>query len=257
MKLIMGYGSTQHSRYLDEKEEEHLDLIKQSLNSGYRFIDTAQCYGKAESLIGKAIKRLNRKSFCIISKFDASRLNYTEIIETAKESYNKLNTYIDFFLIHYYSDEINLNEAFDALEKLKEMKIINEFGVSNFPKNKLEEASKMSKISAVQYEYSLRYQFNRDIIKFCKENDITFFAHKPLNSGNLLDNESILKLKPYAEKYNTDEASIALMWVIKHGTIPIIGSLNKKHIESNMNMNFNISKEDMIKIGNEFKEFRR
>lgn len=53
------------------RREEEIAAIRYGLSSGINVIDTAEMYGegRAESLVGKAIKDLDRSQLFLISKF--------------------------------------------------------------------------------------------------------------------------------------------------------------------------------------------
>jgi len=224
----------------------NLEVIKNALNSGYQIFDTAQSYN-TENLLGQAIKNKDRTKLIIISKISPDNLSYKKVIQSGIVSSKNLETYIDYYLIHVPNKNISLTETFGALKKLKEKKIIKNYGVSNFSLELLKESLKYN-ISAVQEEYSLIYLNNLKQLKLCKKNKLLFFSYMPLSNGFLLKNANLKNFKEFEKKYNKTAAQIALNWVRYSGAIPIVGTKNSEHMIENLNYSFKFLKEDFIKL---------
>ena len=83
--------------------DETIDIIKNAIESGFRYIDTAKAYGN-EEFVGKGIKESNidRKDLIIAGKLWNSDRGYENIINACKETIRSLDCeYLDVYLIHW------------------------------------------------------------------------------------------------------------------------------------------------------------
>ena len=60
-------GSSALGRSIGKSEEYSINLVKQALDLGVNFLDTANVYG-TEKIVGKAIKNINRDQIIISTK---------------------------------------------------------------------------------------------------------------------------------------------------------------------------------------------
>ncbi len=94
-KLGQGTGST---------ENESVDIVRNAMDLGINFIDTAQIYG-TESIVGKAIKGRNREAVIISTKKQVNDgealISPKEVIQSLENSLKNLGTdYVDVFHLH-------------------------------------------------------------------------------------------------------------------------------------------------------------
>ena len=97
-------GSSALGRSNGESEEYSINLVKQALDLGVNFLDTANIYG-TEKIVGKAIKNINREKIIISTKHQIAtkgkQYSYKDIINGMENSLKELNTdYIDIFHLH-------------------------------------------------------------------------------------------------------------------------------------------------------------
>lgn len=246
--LLVGFGT--YRLYNDQKK--NLELLEIAISSGYRIFDTAQSY-KSEKVLGIAIenaiknKNFKRTDFKIISKLSPDNLSYENTIKSTLQSIKDLKTYIDYHLIHVPNAQVPLEETFKALKKLKEKKVIKNYGVSNFSLKLLEKSLKYD-ISAVQEEYSLIFLHNLKQLKLAKKNNVLFFSYMPLSNKYLLTGKNLQNFEELIKKYNKTAAQIALKWVQQSGSIPIVGTKSKIHLKENIDLDFRLSKEDFLQL---------
>lgn len=91
------------------KREEEIAALRCGLSSGVgvNVIDTAEMYGegRAESLVGEAIKDLDRSQLFLISKFYPWHASPREQKKSLAASLKWLGTdYLDLYLLHWKSD---------------------------------------------------------------------------------------------------------------------------------------------------------
>lgn len=235
-------------------DETTSEIIKNAINSGYRYIDTAKAYGN-EEYIGKGIKKskIAREDIIIGGKlWNEDKESKDTIIAACKETIKKLDCeYLDVYLMHWpaspavHSDWKELNKkTWEAMEELYEQKLVKSIGVCNFKVNQLEELMKNVNIKPMinQIEYHPGFM-QQDIVEYCQNQEILVEAWSPLGSGKLMKKE---ELKELANKYGKDTAQICIKWCLQNGVLPIPKTSNIERMKTNLEVeDFEISKEDM------------
>ena len=218
------------------QKQSSIEAIQHAISLGITHIDTSEIYGNGftEELIGEAIAPYNRSDLFLTSKVWSTHLTYSGVIEAFKSSIKRLKTdYLDLYLIHRPSDDMDLKGTMKALEYLNKKGMAKAIGVSNFTVQEILEAEKFltkSRISAVQNEYNL-FVREQKVLDFCKKKGIIFIAYRPLMRGNL-EKQEILILKELARKYNKTNAQIALNWLVsKYPIVTIPKAVKKEHLE--------------------------
>ncbi|MEJ2250451.1 MAG: aldo/keto reductase [Candidatus Lokiarchaeota archaeon] len=237
------------------KGKSVIDSVKWALDIGYRMIDTATLYGN-EKEIGKAISSSNipREEIFITSKVWDSDQGYEKTKIAFRRSLKALQTdYLDLYLIHWPR---NLrNETWRAMQEIYKEGKVKAIGVANFAIHHLEELlEKYEVIPAVnQVEFS-PFLYRKELLEFCRENNIQFEAYSPLTHGRKLDDTI---LKEIAKKYNKSTAQVLIRWGLQHNIIEIPKSSSKEHIEENaLVFDFELSKEDMKTLNTLDETFR-
>ena len=235
-------------------DDEAGENVKNAIINGYRLIDTAQIYGNEEGT-GRGIKAgleaagLKREDIFITSKVWNNHISYDETIAAFYESLNKLGLdYLDLYLIHGPGNHA-FEESWKALEFLYKEGKIRAIGVSNFNKSHLEELFSFSSVTPVlnQIEYHPKLT-QGDLIDFCKKHDILVQAWSPLMQGQILTNETILKI---AEIHNRNAAQIVLRWGLQNNILLVSKSVKTERIISNAELDdFSLTKEEMDIISN-------
>ena len=144
--------------------------------------------------------------------------------------------YIDLYQIQWPNPKIQIEETFEAFEKLvKEGKILY-YGVGNFDLPKIKKAIKadnLKKFISIQTEYDL---FNRQLendLQFLEDNKLSVIAYMSLGKENFSKEEQKL-LSSLSEKYNQSIRSIVLNWIISHKNVNILtSSLSLNHTKEN------------------------
>lgn len=235
-----------------EDGQELVDAVKIAIKHGYRSIDTAAIYGN-EVGVGQGIRKgieegnVAREELFITSKVWNSELGYEETIAAYEESLTKLGLeYLDLYLIHW-PVEGKFKEAWKALETLYKEGRVKAIGVSNFQIHHLEELMKDAEINPMvnQVEYHPRLT-QKELQKFCKEQNIQLEAWSPLMAGQLLDNE---ELQEIASRHGKSVAQIIVRWDLQNDVITIPKSTKEYRIIENADVfDFELTKEDMDQI---------
>lgn len=122
---MVGFGTYQMPRRITQR------CVEQALETGYRHIDTAQCYGN-EAEVGMAVKAsgLKRGEVFVTTKLWGGR-GYGDTMRSIENSVRTLDIgYIDLFLIHEPSGDYV--SQYQAMEDAQQMGLLHSIGVANF-----------------------------------------------------------------------------------------------------------------------------
>lgn len=232
------------------------EVVKNAISVGYRLIDTAQAYGNEEG-IGKAIKEcgLKREELFIATKIRAEYKSYEEAKKSIDESLQKMGLdYLDLVIIHSPQPWTDFREnekrffeenilVWKALEDAYKEKKVRAIGVSNFLKDDLENILKNCEIKPMVNQILTHISnTNFELIKYCEENNIQVEAYSPIGHGALLNNETLVEM---AKKYQVSVPQLCIKYVLQLGAIAIPKATSLENLKSNINVDFEISKEDM------------
>lgn len=134
---VMGVGCGGPSRMgqrSGKTEEESVAIIRQALDAGINFIDTAEAY-ETEDIVGKAIQGIDRGSVVLSTKIKTwDNLTPNDVKRSLEESLNRLGTdYIDIYHLHGvllqdYDDLVS--EIVPILQKMREQGKIRFIGIT-------------------------------------------------------------------------------------------------------------------------------
>lgn len=219
-------------------------LVVSAVLAGFRAIDTA-CQPKhyREDLVGVALEQLKeihnieRESLFIQTKFtpigghDRSkpipydpRLSVTEQVKQSfKRSLKNLKTsYVDSYILHSPLNNLERTlEAWKVLCSLQDQGFAKHIGVSNtYDVNVLKalETEGGRKPQVVQNRWYEENAFDRDVFKYCRQNNIYYQSFWTLTgSPSLLNFEAVTSL---AEKKGVEPAQIIFRLAQHWGIIP-------------------------------------
>ena len=227
--------------------EKCIEVVKKSLQLGYKHIDTAEAYGNQKE-IGKGIKNFDRKKLFITSKIWMENLHHDDVFKSCEKTLKELKTdYLDLYLIHWPNRNIPLEETFKALEELAKEGKIKSIGVSNFTINHLKDALKVAGmlITVNQVEFH-PYLYQKDLLEFCNQNKIVLTAYSPLGRGSLIKDEVIREI---SAKYKKTPAQVCLRWELERGVVVIPKASSESHLKENLGIfGWKLSNEDIERI---------
>lgn len=172
--------------------EDGVLLVKEAINQGINFFDTAPGYasGMSESIIGMAVQDC-REQVVINSKFGHTADGETDfsvfsLRKQVTESLERLQTdYLDSLLIH--------NPGFDILEgktlhiqelkKLKKEGLIKAYGVSIDTLEEFDTVLEYLEVDVIEVVFNIFFQDVAKSFKKAKEKKISIIAKVPLDSG--------------------------------------------------------------------------
>jgi aryl-alcohol dehydrogenase-like predicted oxidoreductase len=265
-------------------------MINRAFELGVNFFDTAEAYGNAEEILGKAVKAF-RKEIYIATKVGIREgykpnLSREYIRKACEESLKRLQTdYIDLYQVHFNDPNTPMEDTIDVLEELVDKGKIRYYGVCHLPKEVIEDYCKIGnpfsalvELSAVAREshgniFPLYQKYDLGIIAFSttgrglltgrfKENqkfeagDIRSldpsFQHERLRSGLKIAK----KLAELGERYGKTSTQVAIAWVLAQPevTCALTGPSTIEHLEENVEgSGWDIPEEDLEELEAFFK----
>jgi diketogulonate reductase-like aldo/keto reductase len=233
--------------------KETYNSVAAALMSGYRHIDTAQAYGNEES-VGKAIRNsgIPREEIFVTSKLPAEIKSYERAKRHASLTMKNIGLdYIDLYLIHapWPWNEIGADytkeniEVWKAMEEFYDSGKTRSVGISNFNIRDIDAIMANSRIKPMANQIKLHIGHSQEeITKHCRKNYIVIEGYSPLATGRILSNRNIADI---AAKYHRSVAQLSIRYVLQKGAIPLPKSTHQEYIKHNLNIDFEISEEDM------------
>ncbi|MHA4736998.1 aldo/keto reductase [Dyadobacter sp. MSC1_007] len=244
------------------------------LELGINTFDHADVYGDntIEEHFGKIIKNksFKREDIVLFSKcgirtsqdksftyYDNSR---DHIINSINGSLKRLKTdYLDIFLLHQSDLLADPEETAMALAEVVTSGKAKHIGVANFTVFQHQLLASYLRIPIVTNHIELNLMNTSAIedgrIDFIKQSFSKPLAWAPLAGGKILDgtNEKAIKLRAKLEaigkKYDANIEQTAVAWLMKLGTLPIIGSLSETRIRNGASASdIKLSREDWYEI---------
>jgi len=252
--------------------------VEHALKAGYRHIDGALLY-QNEPEVGQGLKAAFDAGVCtrdevfVVSKLwnchheDAERACRKTLADLGLE-------YLDLYLIHWptafakgddlfpklpdgsisYSN-VHPTETWKAMEKLVDLGLVKNIGVSNFNSLQIQDILDNCKMVPATNQVECHPHLNQaKLMDFCRERGIVLTAYSPLGSPgvrvnmkdplpNLLEDP---KIKEIGDKFGKTAAQVMLRFQVQRGVVVIPKSVTPSRIEQNLDIcDFALSQEDM------------
>lgn len=240
---------TWHMGEDDETYQLEIEGLRHGIDIGIRLIDTAEIYadGKAENIVGNAIKGLDRESLYLTSKVYPQNANRHHIYSSLERSLKLMGTdYLDLYLLHWREDA-DLAEVAWCMEDLKQQGKIRRWGVSNFDVEDMEALWKVpdgNKCCINQVLYNLGSRgIEYDLLPWQREKNIPFMAYSPtgqagelvtqdgVSKASLMTDENVLEV---ATRHGISVVQLLLAFVLRlEDMIAIPKAVGFKHIDEN------------------------
>lgn len=179
------------------EKKEMIKLIRQAVEMGVTFFDTAEVYGPFtnEELLGEALQPLS-KEVVIATKFgweitDGKMIGLNSrpehIRKVAEASLKRLRTdVIDLFYQHRVDPNVPIEEVAGTIKDLIKEGKVRHFGMSEAGVKNIRRAHAEQPVTALQSEYSLWWREpENEILPTLEELGIGFVPFSPLGRGFL------------------------------------------------------------------------
>ena len=184
--LALGCWAFGGDQWGGQDDDDSFEAIDKAIELGVNHFDTARAYGngRSEKICGKALKKVRKNIFL------ATKFCYSPRIDVQKELINSLENlqtdYIDLLYIHWPKTGADMRSMMQELEKARKQEIIKYIGVSNFSIDQMKQVMEAGTIDACQLCYNLLWRWDeKDIMPFCKENNIAIITYSSIAQGIL------------------------------------------------------------------------
>lgn len=201
----LGCMGLSHAYGAPTEKKEAVRLIRQAVDMGYTFFDTAEVYGvpedphQNEMLVGEALKTC-RDQVVIATKFgihfdlSSSAVNKPLVPDSRPEtirasveaSLKRLDTdHIDLYYQHRPDEKVPVEEVAGVMSELiKEGKILH-WGLSESGEEEIRRAHAVCPVTAIQNRYSMMARWYDKLFPTLEELQIGYVAFSPLANGFL------------------------------------------------------------------------
>lgn len=252
---VLGLGTWRMGGELwsdSSEDRKYINAVRYAIKGSVTHLDTAEVYGAGhtEEIVGKSIKKFDRKKLFITTKVSPHHLSPKQIHNSCQNSLKRLQTdYIDLYLIHWPNPLASMKNAVNAFDELVSKGKIKYIGVSNFSLRQLKNAQKYTKNKIItnQVHYSLLHREpEKELLPYCQKEGIILTAYSPLEIGEL-GKEKFYALESIAKKYKKTAVQIALRWLIEKPQVIVIPKASShEHIDELLgSLGWKLGREDL------------
>lgn len=186
-------------------EEAGIALIREAVDLGCTFFDTAECYGTPEApheneiLVGRALAPVRDKvvigtKFGLKFDLDDGKVNHDLVPDARPEtirrsvegSLQRLGTdYIDLYYQHRQDPNVPVEEVAQVMSDLIKEGKIRAWGLSEVDEDTIRRAHAVCPVAAVQNRYSMMARWYEALFPTLEELGIGLVAFSPLANGLL------------------------------------------------------------------------
>jgi aryl-alcohol dehydrogenase-like predicted oxidoreductase len=194
-----------------QDDNDSIRAIREGLDAGINWIDTAAVYGlgHSEEVVAQALEGVKDRPY-VFTKCERTWNEQREIIKSLKRdsirreceaSLRRLRTdVIDLYQIHWPEPDADIEEGWSTLADLQKEGKVRWIGVSNFNASQMERIRKIAPITSLQPPYSMITRAVEDeILPYCEAHKIGVIVYSPMRSGLLsgkMSRERIANLAP-------------------------------------------------------------
>jgi aryl-alcohol dehydrogenase (NADP+) len=183
-------------------EQDSIEVIRQALDSGINFFDTADIYtgGQSEIITGKGLKGC-RDAVVIASKvggmsekgLNGGGLSRKHILSSVEKSLKRLDTdYLDIYYMHFPQPSTPIEESLEAMSSLVRSGKVRYIGMSNYAAWQMMDALSISDRRSwaapvvTESVYNLLTRgIEAELVPFIKEKRLGMTIYNPLAGGLL------------------------------------------------------------------------
>jgi len=201
----MSFGDPQRGAHTwTLSEEASRPLIKQAIEAGINFFDTANVYsaGSSEEIVGRALNEFGRRDELVIATKvhgkmhdgpNGQGLSRKSILSQIDASLTRLGTdYVDLYQTHRWDDATPIEETLEALHDVVKAGKARYIGASSmwawqFSKaNYLAESAGLTPFVSMQNHYNLlQREEEREMLPLCADLGVGVIPWSPLARGKL------------------------------------------------------------------------
>lgn len=241
--------------------DEAIRVLKQAVELGVNFIDTADSYGPSvsEELIAEALHPYPA-NLLIATKGGFTRPGPNMWVPKGRPDYLrsalegslkrlKLD-HIDLYQLHRIDNKVPADDQIGVLADMQREGKIRHIGLSEVSVAQIEHARTIAPIVTVQNLYNLTEKKHEDVLEYCEREQIGFIPWFPLATGELARPGGTLD--SIAKRLDATPAQVALAWLLRRSPVmlPIPGTSSVAHLKENMRgATLELSQEDFAALG--------
>jgi aryl-alcohol dehydrogenase-like predicted oxidoreductase len=181
----------------DQNDKDSVAAIREALDAGINWIDTAAVYGlgHSEEIVARALEGVHNRPY-VFTKcsmiWDERRqighsLKADSIRRECEASLRRLKVdTIDLYQIHWPDPDEDIEEGWATMAKLKAEGKVRNIGLSNFNVAQMKRAQAIAPIASLQPRYSLIHrEIEAEILPFAARENIGVIVYSPMASGLL------------------------------------------------------------------------
>jgi len=197
----MNFGTG--AEWMLHDREASVALIRDAIDAGVNFLDTANVYsrGESEEIVGEAIAEYDRDELVIATKVfgemgegpNKQGLSRKHIYDQVHASLERLGVdYVDLYQIHRWDDDTPIEETLDALNQLVDEGLVRYLGASTMTGYQFTkalytaDAEGYRRFDCMQPEYNAvdRHE-EANLLPVCEGEDVGVIPWSPLAGGFL------------------------------------------------------------------------
>ena len=180
-----------------QDDRESIAAIREAIDLGINWIDTAAIYGlgHSEEVVAAALEGVQNRPY-VFTKCErvwnergeiGKSLKADSIRRECEASLKRLRVdVIDLYQIHWPEPAEDVEEGWETLNRLKTEGKVRWIGVSNFDAAQLARASTIAPVASLQPPYSmLRRDIEESLLPYCLAHGIGTIVYSPMQSGLL------------------------------------------------------------------------
>jgi pyridoxine 4-dehydrogenase len=216
--------------------------LRQALDLGVNFIDTADSYGPnvSEELIAETLHPYP-DDLVIATKGGLIRPGPgrwdtngrpEHLREACEGSLRRLKLeQIPLYQFHRPDPRVPVAESVGALVELRDEGKIRHIGVSNVSEAQLREMQALAPVVSVQNRYNLGDRSSESMVDLCDQESIVFLPWAPIQ-----DADEVVPVLTAARRLNASTRQVALAWLLDRSQqiLPIPGSGSPEHVAENV-----------------------
>jgi len=216
--------------------------LRQAVELGVNFIDTADSYGPSvsEELIAETLHPYP-DDLVIATKGGLVRPGPgrweadgrpEHLREACEGSLRRLKLdQIPLYQFHRPDSKVPLAESIGVLTELKQEGKIRHIGVSNFSEDQLRDAQKLTPVVSVQNRYNLNDRSSESMVDLCDSEGIVFLPWAPIQQA-----DELIPVVTAARRLGVGTRQVALAWLLARSAqiLPIPGSGSADHVAENV-----------------------
>lgn len=233
--------------------EHGVRVIREAIELGVNFIDTADAYGPGDSeeLIADALYPY-AASIVIATKGGTVKTGpgafYADgspeyLKQACEASLKRLKLErIDLYQLHRVDPNVPLEVSVGALVELQAAGKIKHIGLSNVTLEQLQLAETVTPIASVQNRYNVLQRSDDRVVDYCSQRGIAYIPWSPLGTSPFERHSPVANLSTgllaelAAQRY-AKPSQLGLLWLLYRAPniLPIPGTTSLKHLKENVN----------------------